>query len=422
MAGIISSAMTPAAQAAQLYQDNLGRAGDQVGVDYWAGQLASGKSLGDVTNSFKDSAKAVYSDVMNNPNSINANNPLIQGDMTNIGQTNAAAEAANTANGLDAYGTPTGPISASQQQTDAVQGLNTNIYNNLYGNGNQSAPPINQAGTNAASPTSGTSTGVSPSTGATTYTAAQLGNPNQWHVTPDQTVEGRVNNIIGQDSPIIQAARARADQAMNARGLLNSSMGVQAGEAAAYDAALPIASADAQTAAKAAGYNADQGNQFAVQNANSANQANLAGLSAATQRYTADTSAGTQRYTANLDAQTRTALANLDSSTKLQLTQLDDQNKQLLQTNSSAANVFSTYMNSIANIAQSTNMDQAAKDTATQNAIKNLNQELQVLKEISGADVSKYFVPEAYTPVTPTATPAASTTPDFNALYQRDGG
>jgi hypothetical protein len=386
MAGIISSAMTPdyTAQAQNLYQDTLGRAGDQEGIDYWAGQLASGKSIGDVANSFKDSAKAVYSDVMNNPNSINANNPLIQGDLTNMGRVNAAAEAENTANGLTEYGTPTGPLSASRQQFDAGLGLKSNIYDNLYGSGHTNTP--------SASPSATPST----SAGAQAYNPAQLGNPNQWHVTPDQTVEGRIDHIIDKDSPIIQAARTRANQASNARGLLNSSMATQAGEAAAYDAALPIASADAQTAAKAAGYNTDESNQFAVQNMNAQNV--LAG-----QKLSADT----QRYTANLDAQTRTALANLDSATKTQLTQIDDQNKQLLQSNTSAANMFSNYMNSIANITSST-MDQAAKDTATQNAIANLNQGLQVIQQISGVDISKYFLPSLYTPTAAPAQPSAT--------------
>lgn len=315
----------------------------------------------------------------------------------------------------------------SQQLHDKIassaQGDDTSAQSSLSGGGslasNWTAPGLNTADVGRADRwDSATNQWVPKTTSAlnaqapvtSSNTAAQLGDPTKWNVTPEQTVEGRVNGIIDKDSPIIQAARTRAGQASNARGLLNSSMGVEAGESAAYDAALPIASVDAQTSAKAAGYNADASNQFAVKNVDAQNTLNG-------QKLAADT----QRYTASLDAQTRTALANLDSSTKLQLTQLDGQNKQLLQTNSSAANMFSTYMNSIASISQSTNMDQAAKDTATQNAIKNLNQGLQVMQEVSGADISKYFVPESYTPVT--NVPSTSAVPDFGTLFNAtDGG
>lgn len=54
-------------------------------------------------------------------------------------------------------------------------------------------------------------------------------------------VENSLANAVASDSPLIQGARTRAAQSMNDRGLLNSSMAIQAGEAAAYDAAAPFA-------------------------------------------------------------------------------------------------------------------------------------------------------------------------------------
>jgi hypothetical protein len=83
-------------------------------------------------------------------------------------------------------------------------------------------------------------------------------------VGPDDTVAGQVNKVIGADSPLMQGARTRATQSANARGLINSSMAVQAGEEAVHGAALPIASQDAQT-----NFNAKLSNQNA---ANSARQ------------------------------------------------------------------------------------------------------------------------------------------------------
>lgn len=105
------------------------------------------------------------------------------------------------------------------------------------------------------------------------YTAAQLSDPTKWNVDNNQTVRGQLSNILSSDSPIIQQARTRAAQAANDRGLSNSSLALTAGESAAYDAATPIATADAAAYGKAAGYNADEQNQFAVQNVGAQNNA-----------------------------------------------------------------------------------------------------------------------------------------------------
>jgi len=67
--------------------------------------------------------------------------------------------------------------------------------------------------------------------------------------TPDNTdTATRVNDLTSKNSPLMQQARTQAKQASNQKGLLNSSMAVQAGEAAAYNAALPIASQDSTNA------------------------------------------------------------------------------------------------------------------------------------------------------------------------------
>lgn len=78
-------------------------------------------------------------------------------------------------------------------------------------------------------------------------------------------VAGRVDSIIGKDSPLMQRASTRANQQMNARGLTNSSMAVGAGQAAVMDAATPIANADAglfQQQQLANQQATNQGNQF----------------------------------------------------------------------------------------------------------------------------------------------------------------
>ena len=62
------------------------------------------------------------------------------------------------------------------------------------------------------------------------------------------TVAGQMGNLMSGDNPFVESARTRGLQAANKRGLLNSSIGVQAGEAAALDAAGAIAKADSDSA------------------------------------------------------------------------------------------------------------------------------------------------------------------------------
>lgn len=61
----------------------------------------------------------------------------------------------------------------------------------------------------------------------------------------DASVASQLDKFLASDSPLLAAARTRAKQDANRRGLLNSSIAVQAGEAAALDVALPIASQQA---------------------------------------------------------------------------------------------------------------------------------------------------------------------------------
>lgn len=74
-------------------------------------------------------------------------------------------------------------------------------------------------------------------------------------VQPDQLVENRLTGLISDDSAYIQQARQQAMRQAASRGLGNSSMAAGAAQAAAIQSALPIATADAQTAFQTATQN-----------------------------------------------------------------------------------------------------------------------------------------------------------------------
>lgn len=61
----------------------------------------------------------------------------------------------------------------------------------------------------------------------------------------DASVSKQLTSVLDTKSPLLTRARTGAAQESNRRGLLNSSIAVQAGEAAALDVALPIASQQA---------------------------------------------------------------------------------------------------------------------------------------------------------------------------------
>lgn len=91
-----------------------------------------------------------------------------------------------------------------------------------------------------------------PMAGASTYEPSN-----------DSLVSGQLERLLSQDSPYLTAARTRATQLANKRGLLNSSIAATSGERAAIESALPIAQADAATYGQAQRYNTDATNTFA---------------------------------------------------------------------------------------------------------------------------------------------------------------
>lgn len=69
--------------------------------------------------------------------------------------------------------------------------------------------------------------------------------PTQY-LTPESKVSNQLTSLLSAGSPLITQAESRAKEEANRLGLLSSSMAVGAGRRAAYEAALPIAQADAK--------------------------------------------------------------------------------------------------------------------------------------------------------------------------------
>jgi hypothetical protein len=254
---------------------------------------------------------------------------------------------------------------------------------------------------------------------ASGYTAS-TGAANQWDVADNQTVKGQINSVIAEDSPLMQQAATRAKQEAGNRGLINSSMAVQAGHAAVIDKALPIAQADAQTYGQAAKSNQDAKNSFEQFNANAKNTAGQfnAGAKNTLQSQTMDLEAKTaltnagavneatsrdaqlasQQGIAKLDGALKVAMQNADAAGKLQYQQIDANvrttmanieatYKNQMQTSQSMAGSYQSLIDNITRIMQDKDMSAGAKQAAIDNQTTLYNNTLQMQSQLSGLEL-----------------------------------
>lgn len=268
--------------------------------------------------------------------------------------------------------------------------------------------------------------------------------PNEFNVAQNQTVAGQLDSVIANDSPLLQQAKRRAtvtsNQAMNDRGLLNSSLavgaGIEAADNALYERALPIAQQDAQTHRDAATNttNAQNAALYAKMQADNAasmrdaelqTNVNLSNADAATKADAATSGAANQfkqigletnraytladkefervMATAQLEADTRINLAGIDRDTRVELTTIENNYRQLLQTNQDLSAMYNQVSTNISNIAAS-NLSQEAKNSATQTQLNLLKQALAAKQNVTG------------TPATPGTSGSGPTAPNVSNM------
>lgn len=221
-----------------------------------------------------------------------------------------------------------------------------------------------------------------------TSPVAQSGNGmlktvNNWQNTPDQTVQGQTQNIIQNDSPLMQMARTEGNQQSQQRGLLNSSIGIGAAQDSVYKAALPIAQADASQAARVAGYNVDTRNK--------ADQYN------ATNAFTTSERQGQQLYNTSerqgrqaFDDQQRIANNDYDFAK----TQLLEGNKATQQSQTIFGDLSKQYAQTIAGINADPKMTRDAKTAAIKQQDSLYRAQLSLMGNVGKiADISSLLTP-----------------------------
>lgn len=152
---------------------------------------------------------------------------------------------------------------------------------------------------------------------AQTYQAQQL------QMTDDMLMENRLNSIINKDNPLMQSARTSALQAMNGRGLLNSSMSAEAAQKAVIDSAAPIAAQDAQTTYKVAYDNQTAENRAREFSANAQNTRDIDNAKLATETELQNVRNELDAAVANQNTARSIELANAENALKAQIAVFD---------------------------------------------------------------------------------------------------
>lgn len=252
--------------------------------------------------------------------------------------------------------------------------------------------------------------------------------PEAYTVAPNQTVAGQLKEIIASGSPLMEQAKTYAREQMNSRGLINSSQAISAGHSAVIGAAMPIASADAQTYDRAAantttarntalGFKAAADNTAGLQDAAAQTQTSQFNAGQTNASLSEASQSANKMWSDRLQAEQRTALqtlvgsqqlAAIDATGKMQiaLTDMTNQNKLLLQTSQNASNYYTTMLQYMGQVTQNPDMTQEQKAAALNNATTMLNDALDtmtVIANIPGVQSTLDFGEDSF-PKGPTAT------------------
>jgi hypothetical protein len=197
--------------------------------------------------------------------------------------------------------------------------------------------------------------------------------PNQLAQVSPTTTSEQLAGILNKGGALMQQAATTGNQQAAGRGLLNSSMGIQAAQNAVLSAATPIANADANAINSAGQFNAQATNQTLTQNTQ--NQQ-------ATNQFNAQQ--GNAMNTWNAGQQNEAALKTMDVNSREQLMNIEATYKSLMQNSSSASGMYEQMLKNLADIQGNKDMDAASKQSAIQNQLTYLRSGMTMIQNLGG--------------------------------------
>lgn len=202
-------------------------------------------------------------------------------------------------------------------------------------------------------------------------------------VTPEAvTAQQELAGILNKGGPLMQQAANAGNAQAASRGLLNSSMGIQAAQNAMIQNAAPIAQSDAAAKNNAAFQNANTLNSAETQNTNVLNTTNQ--WNAAQQNTAGQFNAQQQNAMAQWNAgqQNEATIKAMDINSRESLANIEANYKQLMQVNSSAGSLYEQVMKNISDIQG--NKDIADKNGAIQSQLSWLRSGMGMIQNLNG--------------------------------------
>ena len=204
---------------------------------------------------------------------------------------------------------------------------------------------------------------------------------------PDELLSNQVNKVIAADSPLMQQAAGAAAQAANSRGLLNSSMAVQAGQAAVMDRAVPIAQYDAGINTNVLNNNQANTQQSNVFNAGQQQDINKFNSTGQAQTSQFNANQAKDISIVNAAEQNKILQQFLDQGNKLQLADIEASYKVLMQSEASATTLYQQSVKNISEILMNPDLTPAAKTAAVSNQNQLLATGMKIIGKLSGLNL-----------------------------------
>lgn len=228
--------------------------------------------------------------------------------------------------------------------------------------------------------------------GAEDVNAASAGQAAQSAGTTAQT---QLAGILNKGGALMQQSATMGNQQAASRGLLNSSMGIQAAQNAMIQNASPIAQHDASLIQNNQQFNASATNQQGQYNASNQQQANMANQAA--ENRAREINAGAQndwtKFNAtnqnamnqwNAGQQNEATLKTLDINSREQLMNMEANYKTLMQANSSASSLWEQTLKNMSDIQSSDKLDAGSKQAALNNQMTSLRYGMTMLQNMNG--------------------------------------
>src|SRR5574343_373665 len=202
--------------------------------------------------------------------------------------------------------------------------------------------------------------------------AAQL-DPSNLAQATTTTATDQLGNILNKGGALMQQSANMGNAQAAQRGLLNSSMGIQAAQNAMIQNATPLAQANANALNQGSQFNAQTTNQALTQNVQNQQQTNLQNAQQAN-----------SLSSWNAGQQNEAALKTLDINSRETLANIEANYKTLMQTNSGATGMYEQMLKNLADIQGNKDMDAGTKANAIQNQLTYLRTGMSMLQNMSG--------------------------------------